>query len=252
MDNDLEYSHAGKAASYDIGRPDYPDAFFDYFLYELSSVERPVVADIGAGAGKNTKTLLNRGCPVYAVEPDAGMSAVLKIKLNGYADCIITDGRAEHTGIPDGAADIIFCGNSYHWFDRRRTVPEFRRILKNPDGAANVMITTLGPAEANDIPPHKKFSDTQKKPTRAVANHSEPFRGGAYEIKTFVFTVCESFEKYLHGNLSASRSPAPGDARYNEYAAALKSYFDERSRGGVYEAKFILKCIAGSVRDLAL
>lgn len=61
------------AGAYEGARPGYPDAAVDWLLPRSATR----VADVGAGTGKLTGALLARGVEVVAVEPDAGMLAVL-------------------------------------------------------------------------------------------------------------------------------------------------------------------------------
>jgi SAM-dependent methyltransferase len=42
--------------------------------------------------------------------------------------------RAERTGLPDAACDVVTAGQCWHWFDRPRAAAEVARILRN-DGA---------------------------------------------------------------------------------------------------------------------
>ena len=93
----MRETHAHEASSYDIGRPDYQEEFFDYLYAELGLEKNAVVADIGAGTGKITRRFLEKGSRVYAVEPDKSMMRVLKTKLASYSDCsFIANAAGEH------------------------------------------------------------------------------------------------------------------------------------------------------------
>jgi len=62
---------------YERGRPEYPPSAIDWLVERLGLAERPGarVLDIGAGTGKLTRPLLERGLRALAVEPVAGMRA---------------------------------------------------------------------------------------------------------------------------------------------------------------------------------
>ena len=45
----MQNTHAGKAESYDLGRPAYPAAFYGYIYGEFGLRADAVIADIGAG-----------------------------------------------------------------------------------------------------------------------------------------------------------------------------------------------------------
>ena len=221
-------THAHKAESYNIGRPSYPKAFYEY-VHRLGLTKGSKIADIGAGTGKVMKGFLEHGSTVYAVEPDKDMLKILCRNLAGFTGCIPIESTAEDTGIPDNAVDLIFCGNSYHWFDRSRAIPEFKRILRNSGKQFDIVIASLGPGRGNEAP----FVE-----------------GGLFAEKSFEYTVYDGFHEYLHGHLSASCAPVPGDDDYKNYCDSLKKSFDEQSKNGKIATKFILHCMVGRVENL--
>ena len=177
---EIKNTHANKAESYDIGRPSYPQAFFDYVYDELGLTQHAVIADIGAGTGKITKSFLERGNRVFAVEPDQDMMTILKRNLRQYPNCTSVEKTAEDTEISPNSIDFIFCGNAYNWFDRNRVIPEFKRIIKSNTKYSNIMVATLGP----DYDVHSVYADAfleidrkfaKPKPDRKpVTVHSPP------------------------------------------------------------------------------
>jgi SAM-dependent methyltransferase len=84
------------------------------------------VVDLGAGTGKLTETLVRLGVQVTAVEPDPGMLRELRRELPSVRSLT---GSAEDIPLPDGSADAILAGQSLHWFDLGRAVPEIARVL---------------------------------------------------------------------------------------------------------------------------
>jgi ubiquinone/menaquinone biosynthesis C-methylase UbiE len=72
------------------------------------------IADIGAGTGKLTKMLLEKGLSVTAVEPNHAMRAE-GIKYTDGFDVSWVAGSAEETGLPDGSLDWILMASSFHW-----------------------------------------------------------------------------------------------------------------------------------------
>ena len=224
-------THANKAESYDIGRPCYPNEFYEYLYGQWGLTKNTVIADMGAGTGKVTKGFLERGNRVYAVEPDKDMMRRLKNNLANFPDCIHIESTAENTEIPAASIDIIFCGNSYHWFDKGMVIPEFKRVLRNAGSKFNIVITSLG---------------------QWMADMASPFENGKYIEKTFEYTVYNELHEYLHGNLSASWAPTPEDDNFHEYCESLKQSFDENSIDGKIEVRFKLFCMIGNVENLIL
>ena len=122
--------HAGQASSfglaapaYERGRPGYPEAAIDWLL---PSGARDVV-DLGAGTGKLTRQLADRGLDVVAVEPADGMRAELARVLPGVP---VLAGSAEHLPLPDDSADAVLVAQAWHWVDQDLAVPEVARVLR--------------------------------------------------------------------------------------------------------------------------
>jgi ubiquinone/menaquinone biosynthesis C-methylase UbiE len=67
------------AGRYERGRPSYPAAAVDWLL----PVGARRVLDLGAGTGKLTRALLNRGLEVTAVDPSDEMLAELRRAVPG-------------------------------------------------------------------------------------------------------------------------------------------------------------------------
>ena len=241
-------THAGKAESYDLGRPDYPAAFFDFLYGAFGLRQNAVIADIGAGPGKVTKGFAERGSRVFAVEPDEDMRRILRNRLSPFAGCTVLGNSAEDTGIPTGAVDLIFCGNSYYWFDRRKTIPEFRRILKPSEGA-NVVLAWQG-GQTPGSGELAQALERYKKPLPRAHDTSPPFREGAFETREFGFTLYQDWSMFLHGNISASFRPGPRDDCFEEYCQCVKDHFERYSEDGKFKTEFTLTCMIGNANEL--
>lgn len=120
------------AERYERGRPGYPAAAIDRLVEELGLMSRPgaVVADVGAGTGKLTRPLLERGLRVVAVEPVGGMRALLA-RTAPAAE--VRAGQAEALPLADGTVDALVAGQAFHWFANAAALHEFARVLR-PDG----------------------------------------------------------------------------------------------------------------------
>jgi SAM-dependent methyltransferase len=242
----MQNTHAFKAQSYDLGRPEYPQAFYDWLYGEFGLGQSAVIADIGCGTGKITKGFLERGNKAYAVEPDDDMRRIAQDKLSVFPGCTVLGNNAEDTGIPSVSIDLIFCGNSYMWFDRARVVPEFKRILKS--NGVNVILAKLHSinVQIEGLPQYE-----QPGPSRQ-ANTSPPFKAGAFETKEFEYTLHQDWTAFLNGCLSTSFSPNPQNACFEKYCAVLRGYFDRHSQNETLETQFRLSCTIGSASDLIL
>lgn len=125
-------SFGAVAEAYDEHRPDYPHDAIRWALQPATP--RPAgdalaglkVLDLGAGTGKLTAQLAALGVSVTAVEPDAEMLAALARLLPSVP---AYPGSAEAIPLPDGSVDAVLCGQSMHWFNLERALPEIVRVL---------------------------------------------------------------------------------------------------------------------------
>ena len=113
------------AAEYDRYRPRYADAAIRWCL-DLTNKDHPRVADVGAGTGILTGALRRLGAEVTAVEPDPRMLAELVHKVPGVQ---AGPGSAEELPLPDHSVDAVVAGQSLHWFDLDKALPEIARVL---------------------------------------------------------------------------------------------------------------------------
>jgi SAM-dependent methyltransferase len=113
---------------YERGRPDYSDDAVDRLVAELG-LTRPGarVLDVGAGTGKLTRPLLERGLDVIAVEPVDGMRALLE-RTTRRAD--VRAGQAEALPLAAGEVDGVVAGQAFHWFATAVALGEFTRVLR--------------------------------------------------------------------------------------------------------------------------
>jgi SAM-dependent methyltransferase len=115
-------SFGGAAVTYERARPSYPDEAIDWLLPPAARR----VLDLGAGTGKLTRALRDRGLDVVAVEPSAGMRDQLARLLPGVP---VLAGTAERVPLADHAVDAVLVAQAWHWVDPARAVPEAARVL---------------------------------------------------------------------------------------------------------------------------
>jgi SAM-dependent methyltransferase len=115
------------AAAYERGRPGYPPDAITWLRAELDLRPGRTVLDVGAGTGKLTRLLVGSGAEVVAVEPVPAMRAVLERSVPAAR---ALDGTAEALPVPSESIDAITVAQAFHWFDARRTLAEFHRVLR--------------------------------------------------------------------------------------------------------------------------
>jgi SAM-dependent methyltransferase len=114
------------AERYERARPDYPAEAVDLLLEDLGLSGGSRVLDVGAGTGKLTCRLLERGLDVIAVEPVAGMRRALE-RTATAAD--VRAGQAEALPLADGEVDGVVAAQAFHWFATPAALAEFARVL---------------------------------------------------------------------------------------------------------------------------
>jgi SAM-dependent methyltransferase len=127
-------SFGSAAAAYERGRPSYPPEAIDWLL----PAGARKVLDLGAGTGKLTTRLVERGLDVVAVDPIAEMLEVLRTSL---PDTPALLGTAEDIPLPDNSVDAVLVAQAWHWVEPERAIPEVARVLR-PGGRLGLVWNT--------------------------------------------------------------------------------------------------------------
>ena len=127
------FSH--RVENYVRYRPDYPPQVVEFMRVEMGLNKNSIVADIGSGTGIFAKQLLETGCTVYGVEPNAAMRDAGEKFLKDFPNFKSINGTAENANLPNASVDFVTAAQAFHWFDEDKSIAEFRRILK-PEGYA--------------------------------------------------------------------------------------------------------------------
>jgi SAM-dependent methyltransferase len=134
-------SFGANADEYDRLRPGYPAAALDW---AVAGAGIHTVLDLAAGTGLLTRSLVDRGFAVLAVEPDEQMRGVLARRLpevTGHG------GYAEDIPLPTASVDAVFVGQAFHWFTRPAADHEIARVLR--PGGVLAVLTNVNPDHAN-------------------------------------------------------------------------------------------------------
>ena len=115
------------ADAYERGRAGFPGPVVDAILRESEAGEGRTLLELGAGTGKLTRTLTGHGARVIALEPVAGMRAVLTVRA---PEAEPLDAVAEEIPLADGSVDAVIASQAYHWFDPEKATAEVARVLR--------------------------------------------------------------------------------------------------------------------------
>lgn len=116
-------SYGTVADIYDRTRPDYPDDAIDWLI----GTQPRRILELGAGTGKLTRTLANRGHDVCATDPIQPMLRHLTDNVDGV---LATQAVAEKLPYRDMSFDVVVAAQAFHWFDHAQAIPEIARVLR--------------------------------------------------------------------------------------------------------------------------
>ncbi|QDY90664.1 class I SAM-dependent methyltransferase [Arthrobacter sp. UKPF54-2] len=120
---------------YDRVRPGYPADSADWLI----PAGARDAADLGAGTGKFTALLVERGLQTVAVDPSPDMLEQLRRAL---PDVTAVEGAAEHTSLAPEAFDLVTVAQAWHWCDPLLASTEAARILR-PHGVLGLIWNQL-------------------------------------------------------------------------------------------------------------
>jgi SAM-dependent methyltransferase len=122
-----EQGFGTEAEVYEQARPSYPPDAVAWLGESLGIEPGRRVVDLAAGTGKLTRLLVPFGAGLVAIEPVAGMRAVLVRAVPGVPAVAAT---AEAIPVADASIDVITVAQAFHWFDHERAIAELRRALR--------------------------------------------------------------------------------------------------------------------------
>jgi len=236
MDNTGKFT--GRAGVYAASRPGYAEDLFRYLKRKRILGDGSTVADVGSGTGKFTAQLLDCGCTVYAVEPNAEMRREAEELLSGRPGFCSVNGRDRAFGLPEpaeGTVDCVTAAQAFHWFDADAFARECRRVLK-PDGYV-VLVYNHRDTEADVIRENMEIC-------RKYCPGFVSFSHGLDAIETdrlfvhgfetvrfpnHLYYTCGAFVQRM---LSASYGLRGTDPGYAEFLSELTALFEKYAENG--------------------
>lgn len=234
-------------------RPSYPGEAIDYLYGTVGLRPGGEVADVGAGTGKFTRLLLERGSVVYAVEPNEAMRTAAVAELGGTPGFHAVDGTAEATTLPDGAVDHIVCAQAFHWFDRAAAKREFRRLLRPGGHAALVWNSRLTEGtpflEAYDKLLRTYGVDYEKVGHKNISEAAlaEFFLPGEMCVARFPSGQLLDFEALSGRMRSSSYVPQPDHPNFEPMMAELRAIFERCNDKGLVSFDYETEVFWGRV-----
>lgn len=240
---------AGNYARY---RPTYPPALLDLLDAEIGLSPAATIADVGAGTGIFTRLLLDYGCTVYAVEPNAEMRAAAEESLAAYPRFHSVAGAAANTTLPAASVDHVTAAQAFHWFDARAARREFLRILR-PHGTVILVYNSWRGSEdpvtiAYDALLDRLALDRDAGPgkTRAGDEALAAFYGaGSFAQASLPNPHLYDWDAFRGRALSSSYAPLPGHPDHQPFLAALHALFDRYAEQGRLRFPYVTRLYWG-------
>jgi len=236
-----------KAEDYLRYRPSYPRGVMPLLERECGLTPAARVADIGSGTGIFSRLLLDYGCEVYGVEPNAAMRQAGERLLAGERRFHSVDGRAEATSLPSAAFDFVTAGQAFHWFEPQAARREFQRILK-PGGWVvlvwNERLLTPGFHAEYDALVLRHGADRPSVERKLVQGFFGPDPWKLARLPNAQDVNWEQLEGRLR---SSSYAPSPGAPEYQPMMDDLARLFQEYQRDGLIHMQYETRVFYGRI-----
>jgi ubiquinone/menaquinone biosynthesis C-methylase UbiE len=214
----------------------YAPALLDYLRETYGLAASTIVVDVGAGTGFLTRVLLQSGCRVHAVEPNAEMRAVAEAEMGGHSNFISVPGQAEHLPLADASMDALTVGQALHWFQIEPARTEFLRVLK--PGGWMAVVYNRAVEDANDL--ERGIEEVCQRHFVSIGKAEEPplrvvhlFEGMDMRTKRLANSYQRGRETFIRAMLNSSLAPEPGSEGYLQAAAELGVLFAFHAEGGL-------------------
>jgi SAM-dependent methyltransferase len=250
---------------YDSGRPSYPGELYDDLLSKISGVggAPPQVLEVGCGTGQASRSLLERGCTVAAVELGPSLAAKARANLSTFERRFqVIVGDFEKVLLPAHSFDIVASASAFHWIDPVLGFSKAVDLLR-PSG----MIALWGMGEQSnssetdfatevraiydqlEIPRRtgRRPGGELERPRSARAiEESGVF--GSVEIRRYPCDLAYSREQYLNSVSSYSRFQILPPSLQNSLTDRIGLLIEDRYGGSVVRRALATLCFARPLR----
>lgn len=250
MDNRKQFD--GKSEIYSRYRPDYPVDIILLLKENAGFKDDSIIADIGSGTGLFAKLFLRNGNTVYCVEPNSDMRNRAVRDIGEFNNCILVNGSAEKTTLPENAVDFIVAAQSFHWFDPVLAKKEFSRILK-PGGFIALVWN-----DRKELPEGinhdyeaicRKYSKNYHESGSKVLNEEalKNFFNGDYKLLVIEHNQKLDLEGLKGRYFSASYAINEEDDHYEELLKSFEEAFLRNQKNGFVKLEYETKVYLGTL-----
>jgi len=225
---------------YERSRPGYPADAVRWLAGEAPCD----VIDLGAGTGKLTRTLVDLGHRVTAVEPLPEMLDQLRSAVPGAT---AVEGGAEAIPLPAGSADVVTVAQAFHWFDHGPALVEIARVLR-PGGRVALVWNIRDESQ----PYVSELSDAMVGRTGVDTGSIDPIDAsglfGPVERATFSHVQAVDRETLLELVRSRSYCAVLSAEEQAPVLQNVDDLFTEHARDGVLELPYLTECFRATRR----
>jgi SAM-dependent methyltransferase len=252
MQPDPTQRFSSRVEDYIRYRPDYPPAIVPLLVRECGLQPGMAVADIGSGTGFSVGMFLRFGCEVFGVEPNQEMRLAGERLLADHPGFHSIGACAESTGLPDGSVDLVFCGQSFHWFDREKAAAEFRRISRPPHRLVlvwNERLVSGSFLEKYEALLQRYSTDYAQVDHRRVGPEAMDriFGPSAWRVASFANEQRFDLAGVLGRLHSSSYAPPPGTEAYARINEEMTRLFEESAENGEVVFRYETKVFYGEL-----
>lgn len=116
--------------NYDRYRPTYPEELFCDIINYSSINEKSNSIEIGIGTGQATKSILQTGCRVTAIELGDKLSNFVRNKYRKYSNFNVTNADFMTLPLKPNSYDLVYCATAFHWLPLEEGYRKVHDILK--------------------------------------------------------------------------------------------------------------------------
>lgn len=214
-------------------RAGYPPELLGFLQKECGLTPECVVADVGSGTGLLADLFLQNGNRVYGIEPNREMRESAEIALGNYSGFESLPTRAESTSLASGSVDFVTVGRALHWFDYRKSLLEFSRILKTQGWIVVVWLkrklSTPLLAEYEEL--LLAYASEHKQKKSVQREMESQLLAGGYRNRVLDGRWVFDLDHFKGHTLSFSVAPDAGHSNYRPFIEGLERLFRKYQAG---------------------
>lgn len=237
VEKDSKNFFFGKQEDYSKYRPTYPVELFDLLSKEFH-LEDKIIAELGAGTGKFSKTASSYCKQIYYVEPNIDMLNKGKEYCNCCNNIVYVNKCAELTGLPKNSVDIVLAVQSFHWFDKIKLKQEVKNILK-PEGLFAIVWNNMEDDNNKFSKEYVEYIRSWKiKITSTPYQHKNIeerqnfFKNSEYKTYTFIHSKNYTLDMLIGLSKSLSYAPESDSEYYTDFINGIIYIFKKYEKNG--------------------